>query len=74
MQMPFNKLRPVWPCLHRLQHLSANIRTCRSYHKKEVDKETLNMLIDNMKHYPSASNARPIEIITIQTPERIQAE
>ena len=43
------------------QQLSANIRTCRSYQLKEMDDETLNLLIDNMKHYPSASNARPLK-------------
>jgi len=54
------------------QQLSAKIRTCRSYQDKEVDDETLNLLIDNMKHYPSASNARPLEIITVKTKELIQ--
>jgi nitroreductase len=32
-----------------------------------VDEETLQLLIENMKHYPSASNARPIEITIIKT-------
>ena len=54
------------------RQLSANIRTCRSYKKKEVEKETLNLLIENMKHYPSASNARPIEITAVNTPEIIE--
>jgi len=52
--------------------LSANIRTCRSYHKKEVDEQILKLLIENMKHYPSASNARPLEVTTIKTREIIE--
>ncbi len=52
--------------------LSAGIRTCRSYKDKEVEEETLDLLVDNMKHYPSASNARPIEITFVKTRERVQ--
>lgn len=54
------------------QHLSAGIRTCRSYHDKEVDEETMKLLIENMKHYPSASNARPIEITIVKSREVIE--
>jgi len=54
------------------EHLSAGIRTCRSYRDRELDEETLNLLIENMKHYPSASNARPIEITIFKTKEEIQ--
>jgi ferredoxin len=54
------------------QHLSAGVRTCRSYLKKEVDEKTLGLLIENMKHYPSASNARPIEITIVKTREVIK--
>lgn len=54
------------------QYLTAGIRTCRSYREKEVDDETLNLLIENMKHYPSASNARPVEITVVKTSELIQ--
>ena len=53
------------------QHLSASIRTCRSYQKKEVDDATLNLLIENMKHYPSASNARPIEIMAVKSEDLV---
>jgi nitroreductase len=67
------KLRPETVAGADFKHLSASIRTCRSYQKKEVDEETLNLLIENMKHYPSASNARPIEILAVQSGERIQA-
>ena len=55
------------------QHLTASIRTCRSYLSKEVDDEILGMLIENMKHYPSASNSRPIEITIIKTRDIIQS-
>ena len=54
------------------QKLSAGIRTCRSYYKREVDDKTLELLIENMKHYPSASNARPVEITIVKTIEIIQ--
>jgi nitroreductase/NAD-dependent dihydropyrimidine dehydrogenase PreA subunit len=67
-----SKLEPSGLSSSDFRQLSANIRTCRSYHRKAVDKETLNMLVDNMKHYPSASNARPIEITTIKTPDLIE--
>ena len=53
------------------QHLTASIRTCRSYLSKEVDDETLGMLIENMKHYPSASNLRPVEITIVKTQKGI---
>jgi nitroreductase/Pyruvate/2-oxoacid:ferredoxin oxidoreductase delta subunit len=52
--------------------LSASIRTCRSYSKKEVSEELIGKLVENMKHYPSASNARPIQITIVKTPEKVQ--
>lgn len=55
------------------QHLSSAIRTCRSYHDKEVDEETMKLLIENMKHYPSASNARPMEITIVKSREVIES-
>jgi ferredoxin len=69
---PIEKLRPDTVAGADFQHLAASIRTCRFYQKKEVDEETLNLLIENMKHYPSASNARPIEIIAVKSEELIQ--
>ena len=54
------------------QYLSAGIRTCRSYRDREVDEDSLNLLIDNMKHYPSASNARPVEITIVKSKEAIK--
>jgi len=54
------------------QNLSAGIRTCRSYLKKEMDGVTIELLIENMKHYPSASNTRPIEITIVKSREVIE--
>jgi nitroreductase len=53
-------------------HLSARIRTCRHYMDREVDDKTLHMLIENMKHYPSASNARPLEITLVKNRKMIE--
>ncbi len=69
---PIKKLTSVDVTPVDFQHLSAGIRTCRSFQKKEVDEAALQSLIENMKHYPSASNARPIEITALQSEERIQ--
>jgi Fe-S-cluster-containing hydrogenase component 2 len=66
------KLKPVNVTSEDFQQLSAGIRTCRSFLKKEVDQAALQSLIENMKHYPSASNARPVEITALQSAERIQ--
>jgi len=66
------KIQPSTLSAGDFQDLSANIRTCRSYLKKEVDDEMLNSLIENMKHYPSASNARPLEIVILKTDNVIQ--
>jgi nitroreductase len=38
-----------------------------------VEEENLKLLIENMKHYPSASNARPIEITIVQSKETVQS-
>jgi len=67
-----NKLQDLKISSADFQALSASIRTCRSYKDKDVDEETLRLLIENMKHYPSASNARPIEITIVRTKEEIQ--
>lgn len=52
--------------------LSASIRSCRSYSKKEIPGDILQALVENMKHYPSASNARKVKIAIVKTPEKIQ--
>jgi ferredoxin len=54
------------------QKLSAGLRSTRYYLKKDVPEETIQMLVENMKHYASASNARPIKITVVQSPEKIQ--
>ncbi len=66
------KLNPNTVLPGDFQNLSARIRTCRSYMNKEVDEGMLYLLLENMKHYPSASNARPVEISIIKTKEEIQ--
>ncbi len=51
---------------------TAGIRSCRSYQSKEVPEDILMQLVSNIKHYPSASNARPLQISIVRTPEKIQ--
>ena len=65
------KLKPKPVSSGNFRELSAGIRTCRSYADREVDEETLNLLVENMKHYPSASNQRPLEITIIKSREQI---
>ena len=52
--------------------LTTGIRTCRSYLSKEIPGPVLQQLVNNMKHYPSASNARPIQITIIRTSEKVK--
>ena len=52
--------------------LVAGLRSIRYYLKKEVPVEMLEMLVENMRHYSSASNARPIKITIVNSPEKIQ--
>jgi nitroreductase/NAD-dependent dihydropyrimidine dehydrogenase PreA subunit len=52
--------------------LTAGIRTCRSYLSKEIPETILLELVENMKHYPSASNARPIQITIVRTKEKVK--
>jgi len=66
------KLHPGTVSPGNFQHLTAGIRTCRSYLNREVEEEMLTLLIENMKHYPSASNARPIQVIIVKTRELVQ--
>jgi nitroreductase len=53
------------------RNLTAGIRTCRSYQAKEIPNEILLQLVENMKHYPSASNARPIQINIVRSSEKL---
>lgn len=54
------------------QALAAGLRSVRYYLKKEIPQDTIEMLIDNMKNYASASNARPIKITVVNSSEKIQ--
>jgi len=52
--------------------LTAGIRTCRSYQSKEISEAILQYLVENMKHYPSASNARPLNITIVRSNEKVK--
>lgn len=54
------------------EQLSAGLRSCRSYLDKPLPEEIILKLIENVKHYPSASNARPVQITVIRTAEKVQ--
>ncbi len=54
------------------RNLTAEIRTCRSYSHKEIPDAVLMQLVDNMKHYPSASNARPLQISIVRSKEKVK--
>jgi NAD-dependent dihydropyrimidine dehydrogenase PreA subunit/nitroreductase len=54
------------------RNLTAGIRTCRSYLSKEIPETIFLELVENMKHYPSASNARPIQITIVRTKEKVK--
>lgn len=53
-------------------NLTSGIRTCRSYSNKEIPDAVLLQLVDNMKHYPSASNARPLQISIVRSKEKVK--
>jgi ferredoxin len=53
-------------------NLTSGIRTCRSYSPKDVPDAVLLQLIENMKHYPSASNARPLQISIVRSKEKVK--
>ncbi|MFC2129191.1 nitroreductase family protein [Bacteroidota bacterium] len=65
-------LKPAKISARDFEEFSAGLRSTRYYLKKEVAEETIEALIDNMKHYASASNARPIRITLVRSPEKIQ--
>jgi len=54
------------------RNFTTGIRTCRNYMSKEIPDSILLQLVDNMKHYPSASNARPIQITIIHSNDQIK--
>lgn len=57
---------------HDFTSFTAGIRTCRNYLSKEVPEDILNQLVTNLKHCPSASNARPLQISIIRSKDKIQ--
>jgi len=65
-------LRPHSVTAEDFSLFTAGIRSCRSYLSKEVPEELLMQLAANIKHYPSASNARPLQLSIVRTPEKIQ--
>lgn len=64
-------LRPHSVTAQDFSLFTAGIRSCRSYLLKEVPEELLMQLVDNIKHYPSASNARPLRLSIVRTAEKI---
>lgn len=54
------------------RNLSSGIRSCRSFLNKDVPDAVLLQLVDNMKHYPSASNARPLQISIVRSKEKVK--
>lgn len=54
------------------ENFTAGVRSIRYFLKKDVEKEILEKLVTNMRHYSSASNARPLEITIINSPDKIQ--
>ncbi len=56
----------------KFENFISGLRSVRYYLKKEIPEDTIQSLIENMKHYASASNARPIKITVVQSPEKIQ--
>ena len=65
-------LRPNPVSADHFRELAAGIRSCRSYLPKEVPEEILLQLVDNMKHYPSASNARPLQVTIVRSSEKMK--
>ncbi len=65
-------LKPLTVEPSDFQNLTAGLRSIRYYLKREVPEEHIQMLIENMRHYSSASNARPLRITVVRTPEKIQ--
>ncbi len=53
------------------RNLSAGIRSCRSFLSKEIPDDILMQLIENMKHYPSASNGRQLKVTIVRTAEKV---
>jgi len=54
------------------RNLSSGIRSCRSYLPKDVPDAVLLQLTENMKHYPSASNTRSLQITIVRSKEKVK--
>lgn len=54
------------------RQLSSGLRSHRKYLRKDVPDELIEELVENMKHYASASNARPIQVTVVRNKEKIQ--
>ena len=65
-------LQPHEVTSKNFRNLASSIRSCRSYLRKDVPDAVLLQLIDNMKHYPSASNARPLQISLVRSKEKVK--
>jgi len=65
-------LRPNPVSAEDFNSLAAGLRSCRSYLSKEVPEDVLHQLVDILKHAPSASNARPLKVAIVHTPEKVQ--
>jgi len=65
-------LRPNPVTAEDFSLLSAGLRSCRNYQQKEVPEEMLLQLVANLRHAPSASNSRQLEVAIVHTPEKVQ--
>lgn len=65
-------LRPHAVTADDFKLFTAGIRSCRNYLSKEVPENLLMELVTNIKQYPSASNARPLQVAIVRTTEKIQ--
>lgn len=65
-------LQPSEVTSKEFRNLASGIRSCRSYLNKDVPDAVLLQLVENMKHYPSASNARPLQISIVRSKEKVK--
>jgi Nitroreductase len=65
-------LQPHQVTPKEFRNLSSGVRSCRSYLPKDVPDAVLLQLTDNMRHYPSASNARPLNITIVRSKEKVK--
>jgi len=71
----FGEIFPLKPSSispEEFRAFSAGLRSTRYYLKKDVPVEILSLLVENIKHYASASNARPLKITLVNTPQKVQ--